>query len=401
MDLKTGNLLWPAISAPLVLPPPLMRDLQADVVILGAGVSGAMAAVLLAEAGLDVVVLDRRGVAEGSTPASTALVQYEIDSPLVELASDVGIEPAQRAYRACRAALDDLVELTARHEVHCDLSWCGSLFLAGDPAHADWFVREAAARQAIGIEVEPLSRRELIDRFDIDRAAALHSAAAIELDPFKLTHGLMHAAERLGVRVYHAEATPERLDDGGVSLRTNLGVVARCDHLIIATGYETPEYFSAVAPYCRLKSTYALASEPLEGVSPWPGRVMLWESGHPYLYARQTVDNRVIVGGEDEPFVDPDQRDALIEEKTRTLIEKFELLRPDVEIRAEMAWAGTFAETADGLPLIGQHHRYPRCHFALGYGGNGITFGLLAAQILRDAIQGKQNAVAEVFRFDR
>jgi glycine/D-amino acid oxidase-like deaminating enzyme len=65
------------------------------------------------------------------------------------------------------------------------------------------------------------------------------------------------------------------------------------------------------------------------------------------------------------------------------------------------AWAGTFGTTKDGLPYLGVHPRFPHTFFALGYGGNGITFSLMAAEILRDAFLGRKNHDARLFRFGR
>ena len=67
----------------------------------------------------------------------------------------------------------------------------------------------------------------------------------------------------------------------------------------------------------------------------------------------------------------------------------------------EYAWEGLFATTPDGLPYIGPHRRYPRHLFALGYGGNGMTFGFLAARLLLDAIQNVPNPDLQVFAFNR
>jgi glycine/D-amino acid oxidase-like deaminating enzyme len=415
MDLTTGNLLWPAVSSAAIygsptpdLAVPLDRDLRCQALVVGAGISGAMAACMLAEAGVQTVVVDRRGVAEGSTPASTALVLYELDTPLIDLAAIHGVRHAQRAYRASRRSLDDLADLVRRMDIDCDLNWRGSLYLARYEREAEWFIREAAARQAIGIEVEPLSRRELMDRFELGRPAALHSAAAIELDPLALTQGLIASAQRLGATVYApTNVSVEHFADARMNghgehvLRTDAGCEIRCRHLVIATGYEAPEQFEMIARRCTLKSTYALASEPLYSRPPWPGRVLIWETGDGYFYARQTSDNRVIMGGEDELIEDPDQRDALIDHKAERLCQKFAQLCPDVDLRPEFTWAGTFAETEDGLPLIGQTQRWPRCHFTLAFGGNGVTFSVLAGQIIRDAIVGWSNGDEDLFRIDR
>jgi glycine/D-amino acid oxidase-like deaminating enzyme len=65
------------------------------------------------------------------------------------------------------------------------------------------------------------------------------------------------------------------------------------------------------------------------------------------------------------------------------------------------AWAGTFGETKDGLPYIGVHPRFPHVYFALCYGGNGITFSVIAAEILRDDFIRRTNRDARLFRFGR
>ena len=95
------------------------------------------------------------------------------------------------------------------------------------------------------------------------------------------------------------------------------------------------------------------------------------------------------------------RRDALISQKTRTLVKKFGRLFPDLLLEVAYAWAGTFGETKDGLAYIGVHPRFPHAYFALGYGGNGITFSLIAAEIIRDYFLGQTNRDAHLFRFGR
>jgi glycine/D-amino acid oxidase-like deaminating enzyme len=116
---------------------------------------------------------------------------------------------------------------------------------------------------------------------------------------------------------------------------------------------------------------------------------------------RTTTEGRVIIGGEDEDFVNGKRRDALISQKTRSLVKKFGQLFPDQPLEVAYAWAGTFGETKDGLAYIGIHPRVPHTCFALGYGGNGITFSLIAAEIIRDGFRGHKNPDAHIVRFNR
>ena len=115
----------------------------------------------------------------------------------------------------------------------------------------------------------------------------------------------------------------------------------------------------------------------------WFGQIvsLIWETAEPYLYMRTTKDNRLIVGGEDEDFQNPDKRDDLLRTKIKTLERKFSRLYPEIEFNTEMAWCGTFSSTNDGLPYMGPWKKGDRTLFALGYGGNGITFSMVIAQV--------------------
>jgi glycine/D-amino acid oxidase-like deaminating enzyme len=403
MDLRTGELYWPRLAGDHAdCYPPLDRDLRCDVAVIGGGVTGALAAFHLARDGASVVVLDRRAIGCGSTSASTGLLQYEIDTPLYKLIDLVGADPARRAYRRCVACLDDVRELVNRLDDDCALIDRPSVYLACDADDVDELRRERDERRAIGIDVELLGHDELRRTFGMDRPAALWSRRAMEVDPYRLTMSLMRGASGVGAQVFaETIVTVYDADDTGVTLTTDRGPQVRASHVTFATGYETPEFLDK--DICQLRSTYALGSQPLGGIEQsWPHRCLIWESGDPYFYARTTTDNRAMIGGEDVETADARQRDAMIDEKARALAEKFHKLIPSLSpIAPEFRWAGTFAQTKDGLPYIGTTRQFPRGYFALGYGGNGITFSLIAAQIIRDLFTGRQSADADLFRFDR
>ena len=159
--------------------------------------------------------------------------------------------------------------------------------------------------------------------------------------------------------------------DGGMTLLSADGPRVEAKKVVFATGYETMEFLPR--NLCQLASTYAFVSQPFDSPA-WPRNCLIWESARPYLYFRTTQDNRAIVGGEDIEIVDPRLRDQLLPEKTRTLQNRIGRLMPQLNIETDCAWAGTFAQTKDGLPYIGPHPGFPHAYFALGYGGNGITF---------------------------
>lgn len=128
---------------------------------------------------------------------------------------------------------------------------------------------------------------------------------------------------------------------------------------------------------------------------------MIWETKEPYFYMRTTRDNRMMIGGEDEEFQNPIRRDDLLREKIKKLERQFKKIYPEIPFQVDMAWCGTFSSTEDGLPYIGTWPGKDRMFFALGYGGNGITFSMIAAQIIRNKITGVEDEREKIFGFDR
>ena len=380
--------------------PSLRQDVVCDVVVVGGGISGAMAGFHLADSGVPTVLLDKRDIGTGSTSGSTALLQYQLDVPLWELSGRIGLAKANRTYQLCYEAVDQLGVLVRELGIRCGFEKRPSLFLARKPSEISQFRSEWRLRRKLGFLTELWTRAEIERKYPFSRPAALCSENGGQVDPHRLTHGLIKAGCSRGLRVFDRTAVlhfaPDRV---GIRVKTETGAVVRARRAIVACGFESLAFLRGDAGW--LKSTFAFISEPVASLSGWHRRSLIWESGRPYLYLRTTPDNRVIAGGEDVRLVNPRRRDALINRKTQVLTRKFNALFPDIRVEVAYSWAGTFGETEDGLPYIGSHRSLPHAYFALGYGGNGITYSLIAAQIIRDAFLGRRNPNAALFGFER
>ena len=186
-----------------------------------------------------------------------------------------------------------------------------------------------------------------------------------------------------------------------VTLRMEHGPVVRAGHLVLAAGYASQHWLAeAVA---RNRSSYALISDPLgEGELGFLQDTLLWETARPYLYARSTAVRRLLLGGEDDAVDVPARRDARVEKKARTLLKRFGALFPQLQLTPAFSWAGTFAETGDGLPFFGPHRQWgPRVHFAMAYGGNGITYSVLGAGLLAALVKRRSHPLQALFGFGR
>lgn len=383
---------------------PLEADVGCEVAIIGGGVTGGLLADMLAATGVSVAVFDRRRFGAGSTAASTALLVYELDTSLLELSRMHGRDGAERVYLASLGAQRGLQRVIRSLPDDCGFTTRKSLYLASNQRDADKFEAECAARRAIGIAVDLLAQREIEQLFPFSAPAALLSHDGAQCDPLRLTRALLRRAASRGALLF-PETRVTRIDhqqQPRIALHTDTGHRIRAQSAIIATGYESHDP-NGLCPrrIGKINSTYAVCSRPIPDDRHWHERWLLWESAHPYVYLRTTSDGRAIIGGEDVPFKDEAARDALLPKQTARLEQRFRTMFPTIDFHPEFRWTGTFGETEDGLPCIGGLPETPQCLYALGYGGNGITFGMLAAEILRDTVLGARHEVADLFTFDR
>jgi glycine/D-amino acid oxidase-like deaminating enzyme len=396
-DLRSGRPIWAGRRAPRVAQLALSTNYKTHVVVIGAGLTGAIVADALASSGLKVAVVDKRGLAKGSTLASTALVQYEIDTPLTILMRKIGKRNAVRAWRRSRLAVESLASRFGELAL-TGIVRRGSLYLAGDVLDAEGLWREHQARSAIGLPSRFLDAKSLRKQFGIARAAALVSYGNLAIDPRKATLALLNTAANNGAQIFSAmEITKVSPKRGGVVVTAANGCHLECENLVFATGYELPH--GVPLAHHKITSTWVIATGPQTKEHLWPGQCLICEAARPYLYIRTTADGRVICGGEDEEISDPEKRDDRNARKMATLKRKLHKLLPNLDATVEFAWTGTFGETDTGLPIIGPVPGMPRCWVALGYGGNGITYAAIAAEVIAGDIFGRPDIDADLYRF--
>lgn len=394
-DLRTGRSVWEAGRAPRVSHSRLSRDIDTDVLIIGAGITGAMVADRLTASGWKVTIVDRRGPAKGSTTASTALVQYEIDTPLSKLRRLVGEQEAVRAFRRSRLAVDGLAGRLG--ELGVDFQRRDTIYLAGNILDGNGLKRECEARQRAGLACRMVGRQELRDVYGIRAAAALMGYGDFTVDPRVATCALLGEARRHGLTIHSpVDIVDVQAKKTTITALTSEGHRIRSRYLVFASGYELPKVIPRRGH--KVISTWAMATVR-QKKKLWAGEPMIWQSADPYLYLRTTPDGRVICGGEDEPFSDEASRDALIDRKTRTLQNKLGRLMPGIDTRVEFAWAGSFGQSRTGLPTIAPVPRMPNCWVALGYGGNGTTYARIASDVIAGAINKRPDMDADLFRF--
>lgn len=401
MDLYSGLPYWIVKNELNNYFQPLTEQLDIEVAIIGSGITGALVAHALCEAGFRCAVFDKRTLSTGSSSASTAQLQYEIDLPLHELIEQVGEKQAVQAYFESLASIDAIESVFRSIKADPDFERVPTVFAAHDHKGLRLLERELKARQQAGLPVTFLDKAALWERHHIKGKGALRNERSAQMDCYKgATAILNHHHHHSDLKIYCPTVISKYKGlKKGYELQTDAGVKINCRYLVIAAGFEAGKFLPKKV--MDLNSTYVAISQRIPPELCWPERSLYWNTETPYYYMRTTSDNRMMIGGEDVPFRDPVKRDVLLREKTRSLEKRFAGLYPDIPFVVDMAWCGTFSTTKDGLPYIGAWPGAPDMLFALGYGGNGITFSMIAAEVICHILKGVPDDRARLFGFDR
>lgn len=399
MDVRSSEPYWLIKNAFKKSYPSLDESIDTDILVIGGGITGALITYQLLKEGKEVVLIDRRDVCNGSSAASTAMLQYEIDIPLHQLIEMRGAETAVSSYKNCEKAISDLKKIIDEIDSKCHFEFKKSIYFSSDKKDIKMLETEFATREANGFGVKWLDKLAL-QRLGLEAYGGIESDSGAEMDPYKLAYDLLKFCAKKGVKIFdRSDIKTVRQDHKKMVAITAQKQTIKASHVIHCTGYESVKTVSQ--KIVDLKSTYAMASEAFENLPAAFQHHIYWNTSSPYLYFRATSDNRIIVGGGDECFKNAKKRDALLDKKWNYLYNQFQECFPSINFRPDYIWAGTFGETKDGLPYMGRPKPDVNEHYVLGFGGNGITYSVMAMEAILHSLNQTRHRFLDDYRFDR
>lgn len=401
MKLRSNEPFWLVKNGLINSYPSLKEDLTADILIVGSGITGALIAHQCIADGYKTVLVDRREVANGSSSATTSMLQYEIDKPLHELIEMIGEKGAVESYQACFDSIDKIGKIAKQIRSKCGFKKKDSLYFAALKKDVESLKKEFDARAKHGFPVTWIEAKEIEQRYGlIGSHGGILSAQGASMDAFQLAHDLLAFNAKSGLKIYDkTEIKSVNYGRNGIKATTEHGNTISAKKIIYCNGFESVEIIKD--KFVDLLSTYAIVSEVNENSFVELDDTLFWNTAEPYLYMRTTDDGRLLIGGEDEEFHNAEKRDNLLAEKAVKLEKKLAKAFPSHNFRTDFAWAGTFGETKDGLPYIGTHPNFPGAYFVLGFGGNGITFSAIGMEMLSSFLAKKKHYLDHYFRFRR
>lgn len=401
MKLKSPEPFWLVKDGLKHSYPSLREDIETEILIIGGGITGSLLAHQMIKDGYKTVLADRREIGNGSTSATTSMLQYEIDVALFKLSEMIGQEGAEKAYWACYDSIDDLQKIAKEVKSDCGFKKKKSLYFAALKKDVPLLKKEFEARKTAKFPVKWLSEEEIKKQFKIENTfGGILSEQGGSIDAFCLAHDILHYNYKKGLQIFD-KTDIIKLDykKNGVMATTDYGNTIKAKKVIFCNGFESTEIIKD--KFVNLLSTYAIVGEQYEKDHKELNDLLVWNTANPYIYMRTTDDNRILIGGEDEKFVNAKKRDSLLHEKENKLMKKLDKYLPGNNFRTDFVWAGTFGETKDGLPYIGEHPNFPSTYFVLGFGGNGITFSVIGMAMASDFLKGKKHELTKYFRFRR
>lgn len=401
MKLKSNEPFWLVKNGIKHSYPSLYENVHSDIVVVGGGITGSLIAHQCIADGYDTILIDRREIANGSTAATTSMLQYEIDVSLHELIEKLGEKGAVNSYRACFDSIDVLQNIVRTVKSSCGFKKKDSLYYAAYKKDVDKLYREYEVRKKYGLPVEWMRAESILKQFGIHHThGGILSHQGASIDAFCLAHELLHFNHQKGLRIFDkTDIDTVKYSRNRIKVVTEYGYTISAKKIIYCNGFESTELIQE--NFVKLLSTYALVTEIYPTEFRKLKNILVWNTAEPYHYLRMTDDSRMLIGGEDVEFSSAKRRDSLLTRKTKKLSNTLSKLLPESEYRVDFSWAGTFGETKDGLPYIGMHKDFPGAYFVLGFGGNGITFSVIGMEMVSDFLKGRKHPLEYYFRFGR
>jgi glycine/D-amino acid oxidase-like deaminating enzyme/nitrite reductase/ring-hydroxylating ferredoxin subunit len=367
--------------------PRLDSDAETDVAVIGGGIVGITAALLLAEAGRRVVLIEAGRLAGGVSGYTTAKVSSQHGLKYAELASKHGADAARSYGQVNEAALSWIADRVERDAIDCDLRRQPSFAYVTSPTDRGQVEDEARAAIAAGLPASLVDETALPYRV----AAAVRFEDQAELHPRKYLLALADRLEAAGAAIHErSHAVEVDADQDRVVVKTPGGRVS-AGHALVATHYpflDRSLSFARVSP----QRSYAIACR-IAGAPP-PGMYISGDSPTRSIRAipLDGGEELLMVGGEGHKTgteSDTEQRYAALE--------RFAREHWDVESVA-YRWSSQDGSTLDGMPYVGRlTPRSDRVLMATGFAKWGISGGTAAAHALADVIAGRPSAAAELW----
>ena len=403
MRTRYGSSPWiQSLASPRPAHPRFHGDRAADVVIIGAGITGCAVAYACAVAGLDTLVLEAERIGQGGTGRGAGWLAPDPGPSFRDVVAARGLRDAGRVFEAWRRGAIEGAALLRRLRISCQLTPRDALLVArGDDARH--LRREFDARSAAGLHLAWQTPKQLYTKTKLDATGGIRLRDSFTLDPYRACLGLAKAAARRGAACFEQSPVQKvRFTRKHADVVTARGTI-RAGAVVVTTGSATAA-FKPLRRHLKRRESYFVMTEPVPaGVRKQLGdpALVLADLMTPPHRIRWAPGDRLLVGGADQGETTPKTKPAVLVQRTGQLMYQLLTMYPAISgLRPEYGWEASYGEASDGLMYIGAHRNYPHHLFALG-GSGSVTGAFVASRILLQTLRGGSDNADEVFGWTR
>jgi len=380
--------LWSATGTPPAFPA-VSEDSEVDVVVVGGGITGLTAALLMAASGTRVMLVEARRLGSGVSGGSTFHLTEAVDTRYQQIEKDFGKEGARLVAQSSRAAIEQVASLVQGHGIACDFMRRPGLLYADEAKDVEGLRKEHEAAARAGLAVELLETASL----PFATLGAVRFPDQAQMHGLRYLAGLATAAAAAGARL-HEESRVITIDDGDpCTIHLEHGPTVRAKKVLVATHAPLNRVFlqTKIHAYRSYVLAFPLPASALPDA-------LFWDTLDPYHYFSSfAVDGTsyLVVGGEDHKTGTEQDTAPHYDALLAWTKERFGVAEP------AFRWSAQVEEPVDGLPYIGRNSASENVYVATGFSGNGITFGTVAALLVTDLVRGKESPWAELYAATR
>ena len=375
--------LWQGTAQPTHFPS-LNEDAIADVAIIGGGITGLTAAMLLVAAGKRVIVLEAGAIGAGSTGSSTGNLYAVVDRQLSTLEAKWGRETMEAVAQSRVDAIDLIEDTVRRYGIDCAFHRRPFCLYASDPARADIELIEHEYRAAQHANLNARLTKDIALPFPIYQALVIEGQA--QFHPLNYVRGLAHHLVEAGCAICE-DTRVTAIDDNTGVVQTESGQV-RAEAIVMAT--HTPKGIYAVHALMEVHREYGIAAPLNDGRHP---DGIYWDISSKHSTRTFDADGQryLVAIGAAHPTGHDTETAPRYREVERFARQHFGI--GDVGFE----WSAQNYRSADGLPYIGRSHGASRTYIATGFGADGLTYGTLAASLISEEILGRESRWSDLY----
>lgn len=349
--------------------PDLRGTVEADVAIVGGGLSGVGAAYALRDSGAEVVLIEARTIASGASGRNAGFILAGPAMPFGQVCELLGLEEACRVWRLTLDNNRLMADLVDEYRIDCDYLRRGSMSLAISDEEMRLLVATSDRLIEAGLSACVVPAEDLPRPFDRMYAGGIYYPGNGEIDPGAFVRGMAHAL-RSRLRIYERTPVLELRCGTPHSLLTSAGEI-HARTVILATNAYTSALLSA-APIAPVRGQVVSTRQLTRVIVPFP-----MYANYGYQYWRQTSDGRLLVGGWRDLDVPAEVGTGEhLHAEIHATLDAFCRSIAGAQAAIEYRWAGIMGFTPDALPLVGAVPGHPDMYLAAGYSGHGVSMAL-------------------------